>query len=79
MPPHGTYYDNVPADRANYNTDSLPFPQVNAPEQGVSKLLAVWGSGVRVPLAPQKLQVRSGLRPNLTFFCLAPRSPPVWS
>jgi hypothetical protein len=68
LPPHDTHYDNVPADPADYDIDDIPFPQENTPEQGVSKLLAVWGSGVRVPLAPPETQVRPGLAPGLTCF-----------
>ncbi|WP_157107349.1 hypothetical protein [Nocardia grenadensis] len=49
LPPHDTYYDNVPADHADYDIEDIPFPQENTPEQGVSKLLAVWGQGFESP------------------------------
>lgn len=52
--PYDTFYDNLGAYHANCGMHDMPFPQEEPPDQGDGMRLAVWGAGVRVPLAPQK-------------------------
>jgi hypothetical protein len=47
--PHDTFYDNIPADHANYDSENMLFPQENPLIRGLVRAWQCGGQGFESP------------------------------